>query len=239
MLYAAVILAVISADVVFGGRLGGGGGFGGSSSYSAPGFSGSGRPSSSYGAPGFSGYSGGGGGGGYDGGQVRYEARTDILVPITRVHLSTAITTARYLLLPNIEMNATGNFGTSQHFWCVRANTVTRKQWQIPKQLNHCKKGSHSNHTDNCKLENHDNHTNKRNYRNTANLGNEISHVKVAVTVHGSLCKVSVLSDFNQNWNLSTEFSKNIRHEFSRKSIWWESNCSMPTDRQTERQTDK
>ncbi|GFG38698.1 hypothetical protein Cfor_07013 [Coptotermes formosanus] len=68
------MVTVISADVVFGGRLGGGGGFGGSSFYSAPGFSGSsgsfggggfgGRPSSSYGAPGFSGYSGGGSDGG-------------------------------------------------------------------------------------------------------------------------------------------------------------------------------
>jgi hypothetical protein len=89
MLYVAVMVTVISADVVFGGRLGGGGGFGGSSFYSAPGFSGSsgsfggggfgGRPSSSYGAPGFSGYSGGGS----DGGQVRYESRTVILVLIT------------------------------------------------------------------------------------------------------------------------------------------------------------
>jgi len=81
MLYAAIMVAVISAHVVFGGRLGGGGGFGGSSSYSAHGFSGSsggfgaggfgGRPSSSYGAPSFGGYSGGG----YDGGQVRNGTR--------------------------------------------------------------------------------------------------------------------------------------------------------------------
>jgi uncharacterized membrane protein len=77
MLYAAIMVAVISAHVVFGGRLGGVGGFGGSSSYSAGGFGG--RPSSSYGAPGFGGYSGGG----YDGGQVSYRTKIIILVPIT------------------------------------------------------------------------------------------------------------------------------------------------------------
>jgi hypothetical protein len=153
------VLAVTAVGV-FGGRLGGGGGFGGSSSYSAPGFSGSsgsfggggfgGRPSSSYGAPGFGGYSGGGGGGGgYDGGQVRYETRIVIIVLQSQFKHS-----SNHNKLPfaaEYRRECDRNVETKQHVWCIRANTVTRKLWQLHNQL---RKGNHNNYRYNCKLQN-------------------------------------------------------------------------------------
>ena len=48
---------------------------------------------------------------------------------------------------------------------------------------------------DNCKPGTHDNYSNECNHkihRNPTNLGKGTSHMKVAVNVHGSLCKVFV-----------------------------------------------
>jgi hypothetical protein len=44
---------------------------------------------------------------------------------------------------------------------------------------------------------------------------------------------VSVLSDFNQNWIWSTDFSKNHQRKISRKSVQWEPSYSMSTDWRT------
>ena len=34
-----------------------------------------------------------------------------------------------------MEIDTTGTLGTLQYFWCVRASTVSRKQWHLHKKL--------------------------------------------------------------------------------------------------------
>jgi len=46
-------------------------------------------------------------------------------------------------------------------------------------------------------------------------------------------------SDLNEPWIFSTDFSKNTQISNSRKSAQWVPSCSMRTDGQTERQTDR
>jgi hypothetical protein len=41
------------------------------------------------------------------------------------------------------------------------------------------------------------------------------------------------LSDFNEAWIFWAVFLKNIQYELSRKSVQWETSCSMQTDGQT------
>jgi hypothetical protein len=84
-------------------------------------------------------------------------------------------------LIPNKKRNTTGNVGTSQYFWCVRANTVSRKQWQLrkTKKRNHCRKCNHSNHMDSFKLGNHENHGNKCNHRNHRNILNLVRRLAI------------------------------------------------------------
>jgi len=47
------------------------------------------------------------------------------------------------------------------------------------------------------------------------------------------------LSDINGTKNFSTDFRKLHGYEISRKSVQWELNCSMGTDRRMDRQTDR
>ena len=58
----------------------------------------------------------------------------------------------------------------------------------------------------------------------------------IIINVHRSSYKVPLLlSDFNEPWNVSTEFRKIFKCQISWKSVQWEQSCSMRTDRRTDR----
>jgi hypothetical protein len=46
------------------------------------------------------------------------------------------------------------------------------------------------------------------------------------------------LSDYNENLNVSTNFSECSKYEISRKSAFWDINCFMQTGKGTSAQTD-
>jgi len=51
--------------------------------------------------------------------------------------------------------------------------------------------------------------------------------------------KYKLLSDFNETWIFSIDFREMLKYQFSCKSVKWELNCSICTEGQTGRRTDR